>query len=103
MDRARARTLQPQRRRKASTPVTSARAQLIGDELIHHGTQPGPRCACGHRYRMGESIAQHRGDALDVALTLHDAGVPDSALHEATTRTLQLAGLTRHDTTPDPH
>ena len=81
--------------------MTTSRAQLIGNELIHHGTQPGPRCGCGHHYRAGESIAQHRGDALDVALTLHDAGVPDSALHEAVTGTLKFAGLMRPSTTPD--
>ena len=83
------------------TPSTTARAQLIGDELVNHGTRPGPHCGCGHQYRLGESIAQHRGDAIDAALMLHDAGVPDLALHEAVVGALTLAGLVRRATITD--
>ena len=67
------------------------RAQRIADELLHHGTRAGGTCSCGHHYHPGESIAHHRGTAVDTALTLHDAGVTDTDVHEATTTALRLA------------
>jgi hypothetical protein len=72
------------------------RAQQIAAELSEHGTQADGRCACGHEYRAGDSIAAHRADAIDAALTLHTAGVPDTAVHEAVTAVLALT----HPPTP---
>lgn len=66
------------------------RAQQIAAELIEHGTKADGHCACGHEYRAADSIATHRADAIDAALTLHAAGVPDTAVHEAVTGVLAL-------------
>ncbi|PZE31785.1 hypothetical protein [Curtobacterium sp. MCLR17_042] len=62
----------------------------IESVLIMHGTVPGLKCHCGHQYRPGQSIARHRATAVSIALTLHDAGVKDDDLVEATAASLNL-------------
>lgn len=66
------------------------RVQIISAELLKHGTVPGPQCHCGHKYRLGDSIADHRAEAIDVALTLHGAGITDTALTGASITTFKL-------------
>lgn len=65
------------RQEGAHVSGTADRIQLIATVLIQHGTVPGPSCHCGHRYRLGASIAEHRATVLDAALTLHEAGSED--------------------------
>jgi hypothetical protein len=62
----------------------------IESVLIMHSTIPGLKCHCGHQYRPGESIARHRANAVSISLTLHDSGVKDEDLVEATAASLKL-------------
>lgn len=66
------------------------RAQIIAEELLRHGTVTGPQCHCGHKYRAGDSIADHRAEAIDIVLTLHEAGVAGTELNRAAVSVFSL-------------
>jgi hypothetical protein len=53
------------------------RINLMAHVLMQHGTVPGPACHCGHQYRPGDFIPEHRARVLDAALSLRDAGLED--------------------------
>lgn len=79
--------------------MSTTRADVVEDLLIHHRmSRHGTgdlRCACGHRYRLGESIRRHRADLIVAALDLESAGVPPERIPRAALGVLDLAGLLR--------
>jgi len=66
------------------------RIDAIAEELMHHRMRSGSICSCGHKYRLGESIMVHRAEAADVAITLHETGVPLDDLHKTVAMALRF-------------
>lgn len=68
------------------------RIDPIAEELIYHRMRSEGICSCGHKYRLGENIMLHRAEAADMAITLHEAGVPLGDLHKTVAMALRLGG-----------
>lgn len=79
--------------------MSTDRVDLVEDLLVHHrATKYGTgdvRCACGHRYRLGESIRRHRAELVVAALDLEALGTQLERIPEAALGVLDLAGLLR--------
>lgn len=66
----------------------TARTDVIADELLNHKMQAGGTCRCGRRIRLGSSIQVHRAQAVQVAVSLAELGVPAAVNHELTMKLL---------------
>lgn len=55
--------------------MTAPRREAIAMVLIYHGTLAGGKCMCGYVYKLGESIAHHKADAVEAAIALNAAGM----------------------------
>lgn len=67
------------------------RRDAIAAVIIYHGTQAGGTCHCGHVYRPGDSIAEHKADAIEAGIALHAAGMSPEQIPDAVKLILKLA------------